>query len=103
MLHLLQSEDFRAVLNQSLRLGLPDGSELPVVLDGVSEAPQSRMPASPRMPFSVTLHSLQPTAFVDGLCQLQLPGVDTLRDLYVSRNPPLGRDPQLGYFSIVFN
>lgn len=103
MLHLLQSDDFRAAFEQPLRLALPDGSELAVVVDGVSEAPQSRMPDSPRMPFSVTLHSLQPTAFVDGLCQLHLPGVGALRDLYVSRNPPLGRDPQLGYFSIVFN
>lgn len=103
MLHLLHSEHFQAALEQPLTLALPDGSELVLILDSIAENPRSRMPESPRMPFSVTLHSLQPTAFVDGLCRFELPGYGVLEDVFVSRNPPLGRDPLLAYFSIVFN
>lgn len=103
MLDLLHSDQFTAVLDQILFLRLPDGRELPLAIEAVTQSPRSAVPGSQRVPFCVTLHSLEATDFVDGLCDLDLPGFGALRELYVSRNPPLGRDANLGYFSILFN
>ncbi|MGY1451075.1 DUF6916 family protein [Pseudomonas chlororaphis] len=103
MLHLLQSEHFQPLLGQTCNLLLPDGSVLPVHIESIKDTPQSRMPNSPRMPFCVELNSLAPTVFVDGLCDLELPGVGHLQGMFVSRVPALGRDPTLGYFYIAFN
>ncbi|CDF84451.1 hypothetical protein ACA097_25165 [Pseudomonas sp. QL9] len=103
MLDLLHSDHFRAFLDQSLTLQLPDGNTLPIVIDTVTQAPRSAVPGSTRIPFCVTLHSSDPTDFVDGLCCLDLPGTGAIRDLFVTRNPPLGRDPNLAYYSIIFN
>lgn len=103
MLDLLHSDHFTAVADRLLHLRLPDGRQLALAIDSVTQAPRSAMPESRRVPFCVTLHSLEPTDFVDGLCTLDLPDHGEVSDLYVSRNPPLGRDASLGYFSIVFN
>jgi hypothetical protein len=51
----------------------------------------------------VQLRSLQPTDFIDGLCALELPQLGRVEAIFVSREPPLGRDPALGYFNIIFN
>ena len=58
---------------------------------------------SERMPFSVELSSLQPTEFVDGLCAFELPELGRVDDIFVSRVPPMGRNPKLAYFHITFN
>ncbi|MNG24660.1 hypothetical protein D3C84_1094130 [compost metagenome] len=58
---------------------------------------------SERMPFSVEFNSLVPTDFVDGLCTLQLPELGKVENIFVSRVPSMGRDPQRGYFYIAFN
>lgn len=103
MLQQAQSRYFRPLLGQTRDLTLPDGSCLPVRIEKLEEAPRAKMPGAERMPFSVELNSLHPTAFVDGLCALDVPGLGRLEGLFVSRTPPMGRDPTRGYFYIAFN
>jgi hypothetical protein len=55
------------------------------------------------MPFSVEFNSLKPTEFVDGLCSLELPELGQVENIFVSRVPAMGRDPDVGYFYIAFN
>ncbi|RMM08089.1 hypothetical protein ALQ84_101978 [Pseudomonas caricapapayae] len=55
------------------------------------------------MPFNVSLESLEPSAFVDGSCSVELPALGLLRDVFVSRVPALGRDESLAYYCISFN
>ena len=103
MLQQVQSQHFQALLGKTGTLRLPDGSEMLIHIDSLKETPHSQMPNSERMPFSVELNSLQPTDFVDGLCALELPELGKVEDIFVSRVPTMGRDPQLGYFYIAFN
>ncbi|MBD9566507.1 DUF6916 family protein [Pseudomonas sp. PDM09] len=103
MLQQVQSQHFQALLGKTGTLRLPDGSELPIHIDTLKETPHSQMPKSERLPFSVGFNSLQPTDFVDGLCVMELPELGRVKDIFVSRVPPMGRDPQLGYFYIAFN
>ncbi|MBV7498096.1 DUF6916 family protein [Pseudomonas sp. NPDC086112] len=103
MLQQVQSQHFQALLGKTGTLRLPDGSELPIHIDTLAETPRSQLPNSERMPFSVGFNSLQPTDFVDGLCVMELPELGRVKDIFVSRVPPMGRDPQLGYFYIAFN
>ncbi|MGF6704552.1 hypothetical protein BK661_15875 [Pseudomonas frederiksbergensis] len=103
MLQQVQSQHFQALLGKTGTLRLPDGSELPIHIDTLEERPRSQLPNSERMPFSVEFNSLQPTDFVDGLCGMELPELGRVKDIFVSRVPPMGRDPQLGYFYIAFN
>lgn len=102
MLNLVTLEHFRPLLNHTHVLYLPDGSALPVQIRHLSDAPNANVPGGSRGAFSVLLHSLEPTDFVDGLCRLPL--ADTcLEHVFVSREPAMGRDEQRGYFCIVFN
>lgn len=103
MLQQVQSQHFQALLGKTGTLRLPDGSELPIQIDTLAETPRSQLPNSERMPFSVEFNSLQPTDFVDGLCVMELPELGQVEDIFVSRVPAMGRDPQLGYFYIAFN
>ncbi|HZX16038.1 MAG TPA: hypothetical protein VFF22_04100 [Pseudomonas sp.] len=103
MLQQVHSHHFQPLLGQISNLTLPDGSCLPVRIETLEETPRSKMPHSQRMPFNVALNSLQATAFVDGLCTLEVPELGRLEGLFVSRTPALGRDPALGYFYIAFN
>ncbi|MHC8384399.1 DUF6916 family protein [Pseudomonas sp. LB3P14] len=103
MLEQVQSQHFKALLGKTGTLRLPDGSELPIHIDSLEETPRSRMPKSERMPFSVEFNSLRPTDFVDGLCTLELPELGQVQDIFVSRIPAMGRDPDVGYFYIAFN
>lgn len=103
MLQQLSNEHFQALVDQPCPLYLPDGSLLPVQIQAIQLRPHARLPNCPREPFNVMLRSLEPTAFVDGLCALELPQVGRVEAIFVSREPPLGRDPALGYFNIVFN
>ncbi|NWA29538.1 hypothetical protein HX870_02995 [Pseudomonas gingeri] len=103
MLQQVSSEHFQALMKQHCPLHLPDGSLLPIEIEAIALRPQSRLPESSREPFTVVLRSLEPTAFVDGLCALELPQLGRVDAVFVSREPPLGRDPALGYFNIVFN
>ncbi|BBP74032.1 hypothetical protein CCU68_33430 [Pseudomonas gingeri NCPPB 3146 = LMG 5327] len=103
MLQQVSNEHFQPLVDQPCPLHLPDGSLLPVQVESIRLRPQSQLPESSRVPFNVMLRSLGPTDFVDGLCALELPQVGRLDAVFVSREPPLGRDPALGYFNIVFN
>lgn len=103
MLQQVQSQHFEALLGKTGMLWLPDGSELPIHINTLEETPRSRMPNSERVPFSVEFNSLGPTAFVDGLCKLELPGLGRVEDIFVSRVPTMGRDSGVGYFYIAFN
>ena len=103
MLQQVNSHHFQALLGQTHSLTLPDGSRLPVRIETLDETPRAKMPHSERMPFCVEFNSLQPTEFVDGLCSLEVPELGTLEEVFVSRIPPMGRDPALGYFYIAFN
>ncbi|VVN40249.1 hypothetical protein PS664_05366 [Pseudomonas fluorescens] len=102
MLNLVTSEHFRPLLAGSSTLYLPDGSALPIQIERVREAPQATLPHNPRGAFSVLFSSLGPTDFVDGLCCLPLPDV-CLEQVFVSREPAMGRNAERGYFCIVFN
>ncbi len=103
MLQQVSNEHFQPLVNQSCPLHLPDGSLLKVQVESIQLHPRAQLPQSPRLPFNVMLRSLEPTDFVDGLCALELPQLGRLDEVFVSREPPLGRDPTLGYFNIVFN
>ncbi len=103
MLQQVCNEHFQPLVERPCPLYLPDGSQLPVQVEAVELRPQSRLPENSRTPFSVTLRSLEPTHFIDGLCALELPQLGRVDEIFVSREPPLGRDPALGYFNIVFN
>lgn len=106
MLDRLEAKHFTALQDQPRQLTLPDGSQLPVRIDGVREQPLARMPdaaADRRMPFTVTLTALEPTGFIDGLCALELPELGRVEGIWVGRMAALGRDHAGAYFQIVFN
>ncbi|NWA04982.1 DUF6916 family protein [Pseudomonas gingeri] len=103
MLQQVSNEHFQSLVNRPCPLHLPDGSLLSIQIESIQLRPQARLPENPRIPFNVALRSLGPTDFVDGLCALDLPQLGRLDAVFVSREPPLGRDPALGYFNIVFN
>lgn len=102
MLNLVTLEHFRPLLARTSVLYLPDGSALPIQVQSLRETPDATLPGALRGAFSVRLSSLGPTDFVDGLCRLPLPGA-TLEQVFVSREPAMGRDSERGYFCIVFN
>lgn len=103
MLQQVHSRHFQPLLGQTSRLTLPDGSCLPVRFESLEETPRAKMPNAERMPFSVEFNSLESTEFVDGLCALEVPDLGRIEEVFVSRIPPMGRDPALGYFYIAFN
>ncbi|MDB6047957.1 MAG: hypothetical protein JWR17_703 [Pseudomonas sp.] len=103
MLQRIQQEHFQSLLGKVIALLLPDGSQLPIVIESVPLRPKSQLPGNERMPFGVALHTLEPTLFVDGLCAIELPDLGRVEDIFVSREPAMGRDDTLGYFNIVFN
>ncbi len=105
MLERIESRHFRLMGDQPQRLTLPDGGQLTVRLDDVSEDPRACVPdAAPRrMPFVVTLTALESTGFVDGPCTLDLPELGSVSNIWVGRMASLGRDPNGAYFQIVFN
>jgi hypothetical protein len=103
MLQQVHSHHFQPLLGQTSSLTLPDGSSLPVRIESLAQTPRSKLPNSERMPFSVEFNSLESTDFVDGLCALEVPELGRLEGVFVSRIPPIGRDPALGYFYIAFN
>ncbi len=94
---------FRQLLGTPTLLHLEDGSELPVIIESVEDMPKARLSANSRMPFGVALSSPQSTAFVDGLCAIDLPGLGRTEGIFVSRAPALGRDASRAYFYISFN
>ena len=102
MLNVVTLEQFRPLLAQASVLYLPDGSALQIQVQGLRPAPEASLPGSAREGFSVSLNSLGPTDFVDGLCRLPLPDM-CLEQVFVSREPAMGRDGERGYFCIVFN
>ncbi|MCM2462483.1 MULTISPECIES: DUF6916 family protein [unclassified Pseudomonas] len=103
MLQQVHSRHFQPLLGQTGSLTLPDGSCLPVRFETLEESPRAKMPNTARMPFSVEFNSLEGTEFVDGLCALEVPELGKIEGVFVSRIPPMGRDPTLGYFYIAFN
>lgn len=102
MLNLMTLNHFQPLLNQTSVLYLPDGSALPIQIQRLTHAPKASLPGGSRTAFSVLLESLVPTDFVDGLCRLPM-GDTCLENVFVSREPAMGRDTQRGYFCIVFN
>lgn len=102
MLEKITVENFQPLLGTICSLRTSNGNEVQVVISSVDEKPLARMPEA-RMPFSVSINSLQPSDFIDGLCSVELAGVGALEQLFVSRVPPLGRDPNLAYYHISFN
>ncbi|WP_295478696.1 hypothetical protein [uncultured Pseudomonas sp.] len=103
MLENVTAEHFRALVGSLGVLQLSDGSRLPITISAIEEKPQARLADKQRMPFNVSLDALEPSDFVDGLCTLQIPESAQLEALFVSRVPPLGRDPNLAYYHISFN
>jgi hypothetical protein len=106
MLDKLTAADFSHATGTTCKLVTADGFEIPVVVDTVKEKPQFANPyveAERRTPFMVTLNSLEPTPFCDGSCDIVFGDGKRLAGIDVSRVAPLGRDPQLGYFQMIFN
>jgi hypothetical protein len=105
MLERVHAEHFRPLAGQCLEVRTPNGETLVLAVDGVTLQPLARMPDTPadrRIPFSVALTATQPTAFTDGLCTVALPVLGCVRDVWVTRAAPLGRDATRAYFQIVF-
>lgn len=103
MLQDITVEHFRTLLGSTCSLRLSDGSQLPIAISSIDEKPLARLSGNQRLPFCVGLDSLEPSNFVDGLCALELPELGKLKDVFVSRVPPLGRDENLAYYCISFN
>jgi hypothetical protein len=103
MLQNVTVEHFRALLGNPCSLQLDDGSQLPITITSIDEKPLARLSDNQRLPFSVSLNSLAPSTFVDGLCAIELPELGKLEDVFVSRVPPMGRDANLAYYCISFN
>lgn len=102
MLETIEEQDFARLLNQTTQLMCSDGQTLAVCITAVHARPKSQMPGG-RKPFTVEMTSLAPTPFVMGACDMTLADGETLHGVHVSRVHPLGRDPQLGYFTLIFN
>ncbi|MBV8634640.1 MAG: hypothetical protein JO002_09140 [Burkholderiaceae bacterium] len=105
MLDLVQASVFAPFVGKTFNLQLEDGSMLPVLLDTLSEKAQYRNPYAPestRTPFAVYLTAQQATAFLEGLCHIEL-GEVRLEGVHVSRVAALGRDPNNAYYQIIFN
>ncbi|MBX8494594.1 DUF6916 family protein [Pseudomonas cichorii] len=103
MLQNITVEHFRPLLGSTCSLQLDDGSQLPIAISSIDEKPLARLSDNQRLPFSISLNSLEPSAFVDGLCALELPELGRLEEIFVSRVPPMGRDANLAYYCISFN
>jgi hypothetical protein len=106
MLEQLDASHFSALTGKVCDLHLQDGSILQVMVDSVSTKPQARNPYAPttqRMPFSVTLTAVGPTAFAEGPCAIDLETFGRADGIYVSRVAALGRDPNGAYYQIIFN
>ncbi|KTB69802.1 hypothetical protein [Pseudomonas syringae] len=103
MLQDITVEHFRVVVGTTCLLQLSDGSQLPVQVSSVAERPQARASQDQRLPFNVSLDSLQPSDFIDGPCAIELPETGLLQEVFVSRVPAMGRDNRLAYYCISFN
>ncbi len=106
MLDRLNAARFLPSEGRVCALHLPDGSSLPIMIDSVSEKPQYRNPYAPegqRLPFSIAFTAQKPTHFEDGICALELVDGEKIEGIFVSRVAPLGRDPALAYFQLIFN
>lgn len=103
MLQNVTVEHFRGLLGSICSLQLSDGSLLPLAISSIDEKPQARLSDKQRLPFNVNLDSLEPSAFVNGLCAIELPELGKVEEVFVSRVPPLGRDENLAYYCISFN
>ncbi len=106
MLDRIEASHFSPLTGQVFQLNTPDGGKLALMIDNVKTEPRARMPDAPeaqRMPFSVSLTAQQATTFIDGLCSMELPALGLVKDIFVSRMAPLGRDPSGAYFQIIFN
>lgn len=103
MLQNVAVEHFRVLLGTRCILQLEDGTQLPIAISSIDEKPQARLSDNERLPFSVSLDSLEPSTFVDGLCAIEVPELGKLEGVFVSRVPPLGRDANLAYYCISFN
>lgn len=106
MLDRLDASHFVPLLEQPQQLILPDGGTLAVRVDSVRENAAARVPHAAidrRVPFTVTLTALEPTAFIDGMCAIDLPGLGQVQGIWVGRMAALGRDHAGAYFQIVFN
>ncbi|MFJ2479368.1 DUF6916 family protein [Pseudomonas sp. NPDC087598] len=103
MLQSVKSQHFQALLGRIGTLYLPDGGTLQIHIGELEEKPLAKMRYSERMPFCVELNTLAPTEFVDGLCALELPELGRVEGIFVSRVPPMGRDPAMAYFHVTFN
>lgn len=101
MLNQVTCAQFRPMLERTSLLYLPDGSSLPIQVRSLRDSSVT-LPGL-RKAFSVLLESLGPTDFVDGLCHLPMPDGTCLEQVFVSREPAMGRDKERGYFCIVFN
>jgi hypothetical protein len=106
MLDRLTANDFSQATGTTCKLVTPDGSEVAVVVDTVSEKPQYANPymdKTRRAPFMVTMTSCAPTNFCDGSCDVIFSDGKRLAGIDVLRVAPLGRDPQLAYYQMLFN
>lgn len=106
MLDRVDVSHFGPLAGQIFQLKTPDGKELAMMVDGVKLKPYSCMPNAPatqRIPFSVSLTAQQSTAFVDGLCSMELGTLGLLENVFVSRVAPMDCDPSRAYYQIIFN
>ncbi|MEE3927189.1 DUF6916 family protein [Pseudomonas viridiflava] len=103
MLHEVTVDNFRGMLGSVCTLQLSDGSQLPVCVSSVTEKPLARLAEDRRLPFNVSLSSLEPSEFIDGSCAVDVPEMGLLQHVFVSRVPAMGRDENLAYYCISFN
>lgn len=105
MLDQLTAADFSHAAGTTCKL-VVEGGEFAVVIDTVTEKPQFANPyvsQERRTPFLITLRSIAPSGFCDGTCDIVFADGKRLAGIDVSRVAPLGRDPQLAYYQMIFN
>jgi hypothetical protein len=106
MLHAIEATHFTSLEGQAREFETADGRRVVLRVDTVRLKPSTRIPGGDdtvRTPFTVSLTAVEPTAFVHGLCAVELPGLGRVENMMVSRQAALGRDPRLAYFQILFN
>ena len=106
MLDKLTAADFSHAIGTTCKLFTPGSGEVAVVIDTVKEKPQFANPyveKERRTPFMVTFNSVAPSEFCDGSCDIVFADGKRLTGIDVSRIAPLGRDPQLAYYQMIFN
>ncbi|STR45050.1 hypothetical protein [Iodobacter fluviatilis] len=105
------AEDFLPLLGKVCYFKTEHLAPVAMQIDAVTMRPETKLPSylnSERLPFMVELSSAGAINMIDATGTLALPAEETeadkqLHSVWIGRVAPLGRDPTLAYFQLLFN